>query len=368
MNLLTDDVPRLGLKSMLRWLDTTIECGVTPHIFGPPGVGKSATVAEYAASRGYTLCARHWGQYAVNNAMGVCVPDMDTLRSGFTLPDYLGEVRDVAGAGGRPLLFLDEAASADRAVAAVTNQIVHERRVGEHELPESCVVVLASNRRQDGAHAMNMVATTANRLASAVFEGANVDEFVSWGEATGRLAPEVCQFLRQSPEHLHSFDQRRAINATHRTWEDASKMLAACRGSLIGDTEMIMMLGTVIPRQIAAEMAVVVAIGDKLVPIGEIVDDPGGAAVPAERGDLERHERFVCAWLQVRFCIQRLADDVDEARAIACYIQRFEPEQRAAFVTMLTQRNGQGLCTEDVMGAVNEVLLSDFLRVVKEAL
>ena len=62
------------------------------------------------------------------------------------------------------LLFLDEISAAPPSVQAAAYQITLDRMVGEHRLPENCIVIAAGNRVTDKSVVYNMPKALANRL------------------------------------------------------------------------------------------------------------------------------------------------------------------------------------------------------------
>ena len=62
------------------------------------------------------------------------------------------------------ILFLDEISAAPQSVQAAAYQITLDRTVGEHKLPDHCIVVAAGNRVTDRSVAYAMPKALANRL------------------------------------------------------------------------------------------------------------------------------------------------------------------------------------------------------------
>ena len=62
------------------------------------------------------------------------------------------------------ILFLDEISAAPQSVQAAAYQITLDHTVGEHKLPENCIVIAAGNRVTDKSVAFHMPKALANRL------------------------------------------------------------------------------------------------------------------------------------------------------------------------------------------------------------
>lgn len=54
------------------------------------------------------------------------------------------------------ILLLDEISAAPQSVQAAAYQITLDRTIGEHKLPENCIVIAAGNRVTDKSVAYNM--------------------------------------------------------------------------------------------------------------------------------------------------------------------------------------------------------------------
>ena len=76
------------------------------------------------------------------------------------------------------ILFLDEISAAPQSVQAAAYQITLDRVVGEHRLPDNCIVIAAGNRTTDKSVAYKMPKALANRLMHIDVQG----NFNSWKE------------------------------------------------------------------------------------------------------------------------------------------------------------------------------------------
>ena len=123
------------------------------------------------------------------------------------------------------ILFLDEISSASPSVQASAYQITLDRTVGEHKLPDNCIVIAAGNRITDKAVAYQMPSALANRFMHLEIES----EFESWNSwaILNDINPKVLGFLKFKPNYLNTFDNRNTslVFATPRTWEMVSNIL-----------------------------------------------------------------------------------------------------------------------------------------------
>ena len=123
------------------------------------------------------------------------------------------------------ILFLDEISAAPQSVQAAAYQITLDRVIGEHKLPDNCIVIAAGNRTTDKSVAFKMPKALANRVLHIEVEGS----FTSWKEwaVKNAINPKVIGFLSFNTNHFLGFD---AANddlafATPRSWEMVSNLL-----------------------------------------------------------------------------------------------------------------------------------------------
>ncbi len=123
------------------------------------------------------------------------------------------------------ILFLDEISAAPQSVQAAAYQITLDRVVGEHKLPENCIVVAAGNRVTDKSVAYKMPKALANRLLHINVEG-SFSSWKKWAIANG-INEKVLGFLSFRQNYLMGFDASTEdlAFATPRSWEMVSNVL-----------------------------------------------------------------------------------------------------------------------------------------------
>ena len=123
------------------------------------------------------------------------------------------------------ILLLDEISAAPQSVQAAAYQITLDRKVGEHLLPDNCIVLAAGNRITDKSVAYKMPKALANRLLHFNVE----PKFKTWKAWAIRndINPIVIGFLGFKTDALNKFDPDREdlAFATPRSWEMVSNLL-----------------------------------------------------------------------------------------------------------------------------------------------
>lgn len=125
------------------------------------------------------------------------------------------------------ILFLDEITAAPPSVQAAAYQLVLDRKVGEHKLPENCFVMCAGNRVTDKSVAYKMPKALANRMVHMEIV-ADVDDWKKWAISTG-LDHRIIGYINFQNTALFDFDPSSDDLAypTPRSWAMVDKFLKA---------------------------------------------------------------------------------------------------------------------------------------------
>lgn len=148
------------------------------------------------------------------------------------------------------ILFLDEISAAPPSVQAAAYQITLDRTVGEHKLPENCIVIAAGNRVTDRSVAFNMPKALANRLCH-IEICSDADSWYQWAISAG-VNSKVLGFLKTNPDFLMQFKLSEGDNAfpTPRSWEMVSNILNNISPSV---SEMFELIAGCIGWEVAAD-------------------------------------------------------------------------------------------------------------------
>ena len=130
------------------------------------------------------------------------------------------------------ILFLDEISAAPQSVQATAYQITLDRVIGEHKLPDNCIVIAAGNRTTDKSVAFKMPKALANRVLHIEVEG-NFNSWKEWAIRSG-INDKVIGFLSFRRNYLMGFDSSSddLAFATPRSWEMVSKLLNHVNGDI----------------------------------------------------------------------------------------------------------------------------------------
>jgi hypothetical protein len=131
-------------------------------LWGEPGIGKSATLAQLAAALDLPMETVIASIHEPSDFSGLPIVGEDPATQGVPMapPDWAVRVTGL----GRGLLFFDELSSAPPAVQAALLRVVLERRVGSLPLPESVRIVAAANPPASAADGWHLSPPLANRF------------------------------------------------------------------------------------------------------------------------------------------------------------------------------------------------------------
>lgn len=241
-------------------------------LWGAPGVGKSQAVRQIAKE-----IERGTGKKTVVTDVRLLLFNpidlrgIPTANAEKTLAVWLkpqifqmDDSSDVVN-----ILFLDEISAAPQSVQAAAYQITLDRVVGEHKLPENCIVIAAGNRVTDKSVAFKMPKALANRLLHVQVEG-SFAAWKAWAIERG-IHPKVVGFLSFRQTYLMEFDGSNddLAFATPRSWEMVSNLLHAVSDDI---EKMYLMIAGLIGTGIAAEFRMWEKVYKELPKIEDIFD------------------------------------------------------------------------------------------------
>lgn len=197
-------------------------------LWGPPGVGKSQGIRQVAkeisdkTGKRVELTDVRFLLFNPVDLRGIPTANEDKTLAVWLKPKIfqMDDSTDVIN-----ILFLDEISAAPQSVQAAAYQITLDRTVGEHRLPDNCIVVAAGNRVTDRSVAYTMPKALANRLCHIEIVG-DSKSWHDWaiGAGVNRI---VLGFLDYNPSMLMQVDSMTDGLAfpTPRSWEMVSNTL-----------------------------------------------------------------------------------------------------------------------------------------------
>jgi hypothetical protein len=162
-------------------------------IWGPPGIGKSSIVQQFAEAVGFPCVSLLGSQLAPEDLIGV--PKIEDGKTRFHPPAQIAREAPYC-------LFLDELNACTHDVQKAFYSLINDRRIGEYELPQGSVVIGAGNRAQDAAIVRPLSSALVNRLIHVQLR-ASASDWLTWAEASG-VDPLIIEYIRLRPDQLWS--------------------------------------------------------------------------------------------------------------------------------------------------------------------
>ncbi len=198
-------------------------------LWGPPGIGKSQGVYELA-NRIEAVCHVKVKVTDVRlllfspiDLRGVPVADSERKFTAWLMPKIFDMDK---GEDTLNILFLDELSAAPQSVQAAAYQICLDRRIGEHTLPDNCIVIAAGNRTTDQSVSYKMPKALCNRLMHFDVR----PDFESWRKwaVNKGISDKVLAYLKFDGTRLYKEPEASDLAyPTPRSWEFVSTLLRA---------------------------------------------------------------------------------------------------------------------------------------------
>lgn len=205
-------------------------------LMGPPGVGKTAVLAQLAAELGIGFVAYTMTHHTRQSALGlprICEKQYGgkpCLATEYTMSEILAAVYDQMERTGRKtgILFLDEINCVSETLMPAMLQLLQTKQFGTHRLPEGWMIAAAGNPPQYNESARLFDTATMDRVRLLTVEE-NYPVWRSYAHARG-LHPAVLSYLELDPAHFYCVQPHAHGRGfvTARGWEDLSEMLTSC--------------------------------------------------------------------------------------------------------------------------------------------
>jgi len=240
-------------------------------LWGPPGVGKSQGVKAFARelqvmTNKKVVCTDvRLLLFNPVDLRGIPVADAKRELAVWLKPQIFQMDEDPNIIN---ILFLDEISAAPLSVQASAYQMTLDRVVGEHKLPDNCIIIAAGNRVTDKSVAYKMPKALANRMTHLEIVS-EVDDWKQWAIPAG-VDSKVIGFINWKNSSLFRFDPSNDDVAfpSPRSWEMVDKYL-----KIYNDVEAAFpLIAGAIGKGAATEFKGYIKVFDKLPNIKDIFD------------------------------------------------------------------------------------------------
>lgn len=211
-------------------------------IWGPPGIGKSSIVEDFAKDVGMPCVSLLGSQLAPEDLIGV--PQIVDGKSRFCPPCNIARNEHYC-------LFLDELNACSHEVQKAFYSLIHEKRIGEYHLPKGSIVIGAGNRAEDSAIVKTMSSALINRMLHVQLKASHRD-WLAWAHAN-EIHPHVIEYIQNRPDHLWSKPKKHEEPfSTPRSWHMLSDALMSY-GEEIPDESLAILANSCLTPQHAGQ-------------------------------------------------------------------------------------------------------------------
>jgi len=206
-------------------------------IWGPPGIGKSSLVENFAFDVGLPCVSLLGSQLAPEDLIGV--PQIIDGKSRFCPPRLIARDSPYC-------LFLDELNACSHEVQKAFYSLILDKRIGEYSMPKGSIVIGAGNRAEDSAIVKPMSSALINRMFHIELRASHRD-WLDWAKQAD-IHPWIIDYIQNRPDHLHQKPPKHEEPfSSPRSWHILSDALKAYDDKISDETIGILTHGCLSP-------------------------------------------------------------------------------------------------------------------------
>lgn len=309
---------------------------VVPFIQGSPGIGKSAIIQSIADELNLFLLDHRLSTSSPEDMSGLPRFDKDGFAyfapfadlfplAGRELPKKYDAEGKVIGSYDGWLLFLDEFNSAPKSVQAAAYKLILDRKVGQHDLHENCIVGAAGNLATDRA-IVNPLSTAMQSRVIHIEMQHNFEEWLMDVALKQNYDNRIIAYLSQYPDKLMDFNPAHSEKTfcCPRTWEFLNRLI---KDREVLDRKAPLYAGT-ITSGVAADFVQFCRVYDKMPKVQDILESPETHPVPSD---------VSMRWAVVSALLQHVKEK--NLDTIAKFVDRMDTSFRILFYRSVMVRN-----------------------------
>lgn len=230
-------------------LDRCVTERITPLIWGKHGIGKSMIVRDFFEKRGYEVIDLRLGQLEVGDLIGIPAQEfycpVCEAKFGFSTKEAYCPICfannsskiPIAGRtvwlapswfpqnGEKRLLFFDELNRGRLDVQQATFQIVLDRRIHTHKIPDNCGIICACNPSGGDYYVEELDPALLDRFVNIKWN-LSTRQWLSWAR-DNKIAPEIISFIQTDTKQLGNehIKMEIPVSPSPRSYEFLSKIL-----------------------------------------------------------------------------------------------------------------------------------------------
>jgi hypothetical protein len=210
------------VKNALNYITKT---GLCPLLMGQHGIGKTESVKQFAIENGYEFIDLRLGTQEPGDLLGLA--DFEKNENGeiittkFFRPSWFPT-------HGKHVVFLDEINRAPKYVLQAVFQLILDKRIHEHVLPEETIVVAACNPDTEDYDVTDMSDPAFLDRFCVIKVENDLNTFLEFATKSN-VDSSITHFLAENPTYLASnnedFEIESFVNPSNRSWFFVDKLM-----------------------------------------------------------------------------------------------------------------------------------------------
>ncbi|HCL98971.1 MAG TPA: MoxR family ATPase [Fervidobacterium sp.] len=197
-----------------------MSCGEIPLLIGHFGVGKTDIARDIAKETGRKLTILVLSQMEPGDLIGL--PARDENKTKFLPPDWWPE-------DGNVIILLDEINRAHRSIRNAIMQLLVDKRIHNHILPEGTWIMASMNPPDENYDQVELITDPAFLSRFFIFEvNPEPNEWIKWARENN-LFVDIIDFIEKYPEFLSvhgGVSLKASIKPSPRSWYKLGKVLS----------------------------------------------------------------------------------------------------------------------------------------------
>jgi len=202
-------------------------------LIGPPGIGKTAIMAQVASELGIGLVSYSMTHHTRQSALGLPVIEHHDYKgfefdaSEYTMSEIISSIYDYMAKTGleRGILFLDEVNCVSETLYPSMLQFLQFKTFGKHSVPDGWIIACAGNPPEYNRSVHEFDIATLDRIRKIEVEP-DIDAWKAYAANAG-IHPAITTFLETEKDYFYRIESTPGGKSfvTARGWEDLSRMI-----------------------------------------------------------------------------------------------------------------------------------------------